>query len=123
MFSRNFMVISILLLLLAVSALGVVFNGYQHRQLFIGLQSLQQQESELKVQFGRLKLEESAWSSPALIEELAMSQLSMRVPKNSQLNISTRSGAKISRRVNTYNGGVDSALLATNNPTNENLSR
>ena len=90
MISRTSIAISALLFLLAISALGVIINGYQHRQLFIGLQGLQQQEYRLKVQFGRLMLEESTWSSPALIEQLATSQLSMIVPKSDQLIVAKK---------------------------------
>ena len=127
MLSRNLITIAILLLLLTVSALAVIFNGYQHRQLFIGLQNLQEQESKLKVQFGRLLLEESAWSSPALIEQLAVSKLSMVVPKAGHLIVTARkdSAFELASLASIEGGGVakDSGLIAANNLSDESASR
>ena len=85
MLSRSLATIAILIAALAGSAMMVVVNAYDHRQLFIQLQALNKQYAKLSVQFGQLKLEESAWSSPALIEEQAIRRLSMSEPSAEQL--------------------------------------
>ena len=84
---RHYLTAAALLLAVAVSALVVVYISYSNRQLFAELQQLQAAEAALQLQRGQLLLEESAWSSPAVIEKIARSQLVMAPPTARQLSV------------------------------------
>ncbi len=84
-----------LLATVTFSALAVVSTSYKNRQLFIALQNLQTEETRLQIQLGRLLLEESAWSSHALVEKLAQSRLNMFVPAPEQLVIALLPAEKV----------------------------
>lgn len=77
----------LLLCFIVSSALLVVYNAYQNRQLYIELNKSVQQYAALEIEYGRLLLEESTWSSPAQIERAASSQLGMQIPAENQLVI------------------------------------
>ncbi len=70
------------LLVVAVmgSAIGVVYSKHQTRKLFVELQELHKQVDELNIEWGRLQLEQSAWSSHGRIEKIARSKLKMKLP-------------------------------------------
>mgnify|MGYP000176842088 CR=1 FL=1 len=72
------------LLLVTLSALAVVYTTFTNRQMFIELQTLERWERETQVELGKLLIEESTWSSPALVEQQAREQLSMQAPKTKQ---------------------------------------
>jgi cell division protein FtsL len=71
----------VLLLLVMVTALGVVYAKHQSRRLFVELQKQQHLSDEMMVEWGRLKLEESAWSSDGRIDQIARNKLDMYIPK------------------------------------------
>lgn len=81
---------AILLLLVTLSALCVVYTTFKNRQLFIELQSLQAEATRQQIQLGQLLLEESTWSSLAMIEQVASAELNMEVPNPGQLVIAER---------------------------------
>ncbi len=81
---------AILLLLVTLSALCVVYTTFKNRQLFIELQSLQTEATRQQIQLGQLLLEESTWSSLAMIEQVASAELNMEVPNPEQLVIAER---------------------------------
>lgn len=70
------------LLLLAVigSALGVIYSRHESRKLFVELQQLNKQVDELNIEWGRLQLEQSAWSAHGRIERIAGKKLNMKLP-------------------------------------------
>lgn len=63
-----------------ISALAVVATSHQTREQYARLQRLEREQNQLQTEWGRLLLEESAWSSPARIERLAVERLEMRLP-------------------------------------------
>jgi cell division protein FtsL len=63
------------------SALGVVHAKHQSRKLFVELQALQFARDEMNVEWGRLQLEQGAWSTHGRVEEVAVSRLQMRMPQ------------------------------------------
>ncbi len=63
-----------------VSGVGAVYCRYRTRQLFIHLEQLSRQRDDLDIQWGRLQLEESAWTTHALIESVAQKKLHMQMP-------------------------------------------
>lgn len=70
----------VLWVLLMVSAVGVVYTSHLCRQLYTQLSRLQQDESNLQVEWGQYLLEQSTWASLTRIEKAATGELGMRVP-------------------------------------------
>lgn len=62
------------------SGIGAVYCRYQARQLFIHLERLRHQRDNLDIQWGKLQLEKSAWSTHALVESVAQHKLHMKMP-------------------------------------------
>ena len=79
----------VLLLLIAVcaSAIGVVYARQQSRLLFGELVRLNNERDDLKVEFGRLELEQATWASPSRIESIARGQLGMISPPASSVEM------------------------------------
>lgn len=70
----------ILWLLVAVSALAVVYTSHVCRQSFAELTQLQQVENDLQVAWGQYLLEQSSLASLTRIEKRGIAELGMRVP-------------------------------------------
>lgn len=68
----------IVLLLVVVTALGVVYSKHENRKLYVQLRELQKQRDALDVDWGRLQLEQSTWATHSRIEEIARKKLNMR---------------------------------------------
>ena len=62
------------------SALGVVTSQHKARKLYMELQLQQDLAKQYEVEWGQLQLEQSTWAMHARIEQIAASQLQMRVP-------------------------------------------
>lgn len=75
------------LLVMAVmgSAMGVIYSKHQTRKLFVELQALHKQIDELDIEWGRLQLEQSAWSSHGRIEKTARTKLKMKLPEAGEI--------------------------------------
>ena len=63
-----------------LSAAGAVYCRYRSRQLFIELERLGAQRDNLDIQWGQLQLEQSAWSTHAIVESVAGEKLHMHMP-------------------------------------------
>ena len=75
--------IILLLLLLAsvfLSAVEVVIHRHGNRQLFLTLQELQSQRSDLDQEWGQLLLEQGTWGAHGRIEDVARNKLDMTLP-------------------------------------------
>ena len=83
---------AVLLLLVAATAIAVVYSSHQSRQLFSELQVLKREGLVLQEEWGRLLLERSTWSSHDRIQQLATDQLSMVVPSGDALRMVTVDG-------------------------------
>jgi cell division protein FtsL len=70
----------LLFAVLIVCALGLVGSQHQARKLFVELQAEQDRAHALKVEYGRLQLEQSTWATHSRIETVASRELRMRVP-------------------------------------------
>jgi cell division protein FtsL len=81
MLSRDLMGIGVLLVAVLSSALGVVYSTHQSRKLFIELQAVQAQRDKLDMEWGRLQLEQSTWSTHGRIEKIAHERLDMQLPE------------------------------------------
>lgn len=75
------LLLTMLLLVLTMgSAFGVIYSKHQSRKLFVEAQQLRKQIDALNVEWGRLQLEQSAWSSHGRIERFARKKLNMTIP-------------------------------------------
>ncbi|MCE0731409.1 cell division protein FtsL [Halomonas sp. G15] len=83
----------LVLLLLAgclASALAVIAISHLTREEYAALQQLEREQQQLQTEWGQLLLEESAWSSPARIERLAVERLEMRLPGVDEVEVIRR---------------------------------
>lgn len=80
-------------LLLVISALSVIYVSHLCRQLYNELSKLEQEANALQVEWGRYLLEQSSWASLSRVEQLAKSELQMRVPKPGEVVV-VRAGVK-----------------------------
>lgn len=72
----------IVLLFLACVATGLaaVVTTHQTRVQLAEWQRLDREKNQLSTEWGQLLLEESTWSSPVRIENIAAERLNMRIP-------------------------------------------
>ena len=73
--------------LLLGSALGVVWTKHEARSLFIELQGLTGERDALDIEWGQLKLEQSAWSTHGRVEQTARVGLQMVIPRPNEVQI------------------------------------
>ncbi len=67
------------------SAIAVIYVSHQNRQVFAAYQALLGQRDELKADWGRLLLEESALAAHSRVEKIATDALGMQVPEIKQV--------------------------------------
>jgi cell division protein FtsL len=81
--------IAIALLWLAVlaAAAGVVYVKHEARTLFVQLEKLSAERDRLNIEWGRLQLEQSAWSAHGFVEQVANRQLKMTLPNATEVKI------------------------------------
>jgi len=77
--------VAVLILAIMSSAISVIYSKHQSRKLFVELQKLEKQIDELNVDWGRLQLEQSTWSSHGRIEKIAHNKLHMTLPKANEV--------------------------------------
>lgn len=77
----------LLWLAVVLSALSVVYVSHLCRQLYNELAKMEQEANALQVEWGRYLLEQSSWASLSRVEQLAKSQLQMRVPEPNEIVI------------------------------------
>ena len=81
-FDAKFMALMIAVL---ISAFAVVYVKDLNRRLFIQYQQLQVQHNQLYIDWGKLLLEQSAWSTQARVQRVAQQQLHMVTPTPNQV--------------------------------------
>jgi len=62
------------------SAAGAIYCKHRARELFVDLERLNSGRDELDAEWGRLQLEQSAWSTYAYVERVADTHLHMSIP-------------------------------------------
>ena len=77
----------ILFAALLCSALGVVTSQHKARKLYIELQHQQGLVKQYDIEWGQLQLEQSTWAMHSRIEQIAASQMQMKVPENTRINV------------------------------------
>lgn len=79
------LLISLLVLSVMLSAFGVVYFKDLNRRMFINYQNQLQMRQQYEIEWGKLLLEESAWSTQARVQQIAQDQLNMEVPQQSDV--------------------------------------
>ena len=69
------------------SAAGAIYSKHRARELFLELESLNRQRDELEIDWGRLQLEQSAWSTHAFVESVATQKLKMTTPRPADIEV------------------------------------
>ena len=75
--------------LLLASAIAVVWSRHETRSLFIEMQALSTERDALDIEWGQLKLEQSAWSTHGRVEQTARVNLKMVIPRPDEVRIVT----------------------------------
>ena len=68
-----------------VSAIWVAAVRHEARQLFVELEALNREHDRLRIDWGRLQIEQSAWAAHPRVESLAREQLSLLPPDQAQV--------------------------------------
>jgi cell division protein FtsL len=69
------------------SAVQVIYARHMARTEFVRLEQLDSQRDSLEMEWGRLQLEQSYWSSNAFVERVANSKLQMSLPQTRDVRI------------------------------------
>ena len=69
------------------SAAAAIYCKHRARELFVELEQLNRGRDELEAEWGRLQLEQSAWSTYAYVERVADARLHMSIPASGTIEI------------------------------------
>jgi cell division protein FtsL len=69
------------------AAIAVIWSKHEARNLFIELQGLHAERDRLDIEWGQLKLEQSAWAMHGRVEQTARLNLKMVVPRPDEVRI------------------------------------
>ena len=78
-------VVTLLGIAVFLSAIALIDSRQQNRMEFEALQQAVEQRDQLNIEWGRLLLEQSTWSTHAYIEQSATQKLGMGSPPASQI--------------------------------------
>ena len=81
------LVMPVLWLAVLGSAVQVIYARHKARDMFVHLEKLDAQRDSLEIEWGRLQLEQSCWSSNAFVERVANAKLSMSLPQTRDVRI------------------------------------
>jgi len=86
---RSFLPLLLPVLWLAVlaSSVQVIYARHKAREMFVRLEQLNAVRDSLDMDWGRLQLEQSYWSSHAFVERVANAKLQMSLPQPRDLRI------------------------------------
>ncbi|HEY7638702.1 MAG TPA: cell division protein FtsL [Steroidobacteraceae bacterium] len=79
--------VGVLALALAGTGIGVVLAKHEARDAFIQLQGLNNERDALEIEWGQLKLEQSAWATHGRVEQTARVGLRMVIPRPDEVRI------------------------------------
>jgi cell division protein FtsL len=69
------------------SSVQVIYARHKARDLFVHLEKLNAERDSLEMEWGRLQLEQSYWSSHAFVERVASAKLQMSLPQTRDVRI------------------------------------
>lgn len=79
--------IPILWIAVLASAAGTIYTKHRARELFVELERVNRERDRLEIEWGRLQLEQSAFSTHAFVENVAAANLGMRTPPPKQIEV------------------------------------
>ena len=77
--------LAFLIVMVALSALGVVYAKHQSRKLFVELQALHKTRDVMDIEWGQLQLEQSTLTTHGRVEGTAGAKLGMMIPDAKQV--------------------------------------
>jgi cell division protein FtsL len=77
----------VLWLAVLISAVQVIYSRHKARDMFVHLEKLNAERDALEIDWGRLQIEQSYWSSHAFVERVANSKLQMNLPQTHDVRI------------------------------------
>ena len=80
-------VLPVLWLAVLGSAVQVIYARHKARDLFVHLEKLYAERDSLEMEWCRLQLEQSYWSSHAFVERVANAKLQMNLPQTRDVRI------------------------------------
>jgi cell division protein FtsL len=80
-------VLPVLWLGVLASAVQVIYARNKARDVFVHLEKLNAERDSLDIEWGRLQLEQSYWSSNAFVERVANAKLQMNLPQTRDVRI------------------------------------
>lgn len=88
-FSRPQLIAATTLLWFAAlgSAAAAIYAKHRARELFVELEQINTRRDNLEIEWGRLQLEQSAWSSHAFVEQVALTRLHMAAPRTREIQV------------------------------------
>lgn len=78
--ARTFVLIGALVVAVMASAIASVYAKHESRQLFTELQTLSTERDRMEVEWGKLQIEQSTWSTYGRVEQVAREQMKMHAP-------------------------------------------
>ena len=69
------------------SAVQVIYARHKARDMFVRLEKVNAERDSLEMEWGRLQLEQSYWSSNAFVERVAGAKLQMTLPQTQDVRI------------------------------------
>jgi cell division protein FtsL len=87
--SRRLLLVVLPMLWLAVlgSAVQAIYARHLARGTFVRLEKVNAERDSLDMEWGRLQLEQSYWSSNAFVERVANARLQMNIPQTRDVRI------------------------------------
>ncbi len=77
----RWLLLAVLVVAIVASALLVVRDRHDHRQVFVELNKLDRARDELNIEFGRLQLEQATWAESNRVDQVARTRLGMSFPR------------------------------------------
>ena len=71
------------------SCVQAIYARHKAREVFVRLEQLNAERDSLDMEWGRLQLEQSYWSSHAFVERVANAKLKMALPQMRDVRIVT----------------------------------
>jgi cell division protein FtsL len=86
---RRWLPLALPLMWLAVlaSSVQVIYARHKARDTFVRLEKLNAERDALDMEWGRLQLEQSYWSSHSFVERVANAKLQMNMPQTRDVRI------------------------------------
>jgi cell division protein FtsL len=83
--TRQMLQIAVLVIVVLINAFAVVYIKDVYRRTFINYQEMQNAQNQLYVDWGKLLLEQSTWSTQSRVQRVAEQRLNMEVPSASSV--------------------------------------